>query len=78
MKKLLTLFLFIGLTSCEMKPVPAPESISTKEIRSTNNDEIDIIIVDGCEYITWRRYEGSYNSYSSGIVHKGNCRNHTN
>ena len=74
MKKLLVFFvIMIALASCH--PLPT-KHLSTNEIRSNDDDIINTMLIDGCEYITWRRWEGGYNSYSSGIVHKGNCKNH--
>jgi hypothetical protein len=44
--------------------------------RSTYDERFNVVTIDGCEYIVYRHYEGGYQSYSSGITHKGNCKNH--
>jgi hypothetical protein len=69
------MILLVVFQSCDKQSSIAQE-LSTKKIRSIDGDLINIIVIDGCEYITWRHYEGPNNSYSSGIVHKENCKNH--
>jgi hypothetical protein len=76
MKKVLVLVATVAaLASCNP---PIRENLSIKQVRSSDDDIINTMVIDGCEYITWRRCEGGYNSFSSGIVHKGNCKNHLN
>lgn len=65
--------LALAVLSCNP---PVREKLSTKVVRSDDDDIVNTMVIDGCEYITWRRWEGGYSSYSSGIVHKGNCKNH--
>lgn len=39
-----------------------------------NNSDYSVVIIDSCEYVVFDRNNFSYNSHSSGITHKGNCR----
>jgi hypothetical protein len=79
MKRVLVLVATVAaLASCKLPVRENQENLSIKQVRSSDDDIINTMVIDGCEYITWRRTEGIYNSFSSGIVHKGNCKNHLN
>ncbi len=39
--------------------------------RQRISNSIDVIVVDGCEYVRYQGYK------SGGLTHKGNCKNHT-
>ena len=74
MKKYIILSaLALAVLSCNPR---GRTKLSTNVVVSEDNDIVNTMVIDGCEYITWRRWEGEYSSYSSGIVHKGNCKNH--
>ena len=77
MKKYITLLgIVVALASCDDID-SSKENISVKKVLSSDGDQINMIVIDGCEYITWRKFEGGYSSFSSGITHKANCKNHT-
>lgn len=35
----------------------------------------NIVVIDGCEYITYQNALTGSNNYSFAITHKGNCKN---
>ena len=60
---LFILFLTVGFSACNQKPV------ETKEPQILNEDYVDVMIYDSCEYIVVG--SGSHRWGS----HKGNCKN---
>ncbi len=69
MKKVLFIIVcVIGITSCETKPVEG--STKTKQIGDYN-----VIIIDGCEYLEYRKGSGDNRVYS--LTHKGNCKSNS-
>jgi hypothetical protein len=49
------------------------KELERKFFRPKSNDDIEIRIIDSCEYIIYSKYNTG--GYSSGICHKSNCRN---
>jgi hypothetical protein len=62
---LLAVVISVGLVGCGHL-----ESESQRMEKSENNQKHPIIVIDGCQYITWR---GSHSEV--GFTHKGNCNN---
>ena len=76
MKKIIIItILIIGLYSCQrVEDSQQNESLKSVETENTSNNNIKIVVVDGCEYVLYR-LDGHRES-SGGITHKGNCSNH--
>ena len=67
-KALLIIVCTIGIVSCGQGP-PIDGSNKTGEI-----GDYTIVVIDGCEYLEYRRGGGESAVYS--LTHKGNCNNH--
>ena len=62
-------FLIVGCQEREQ----TPEQQTTTRMELTH--DIEILTIDGCQYI--KATEGFGNSMSVSIIHKANCPNHT-
>ena len=63
--------LALMLSHCEASP---PESdANVGDSQSTSNSEIEIIEIDGHEYIIWERHHGSSDNVG-GICHSESCK----
>jgi hypothetical protein len=69
MKKILFIIVCaMGMVSCgPQEPIEGSNVVG--EIGS-----FSIVVIDGCEYLEYRRGMGDNRVYS--LTHKGNCRNH--
>ena len=81
MKKLVCIpFLVICLISigCDQKPSKDEDSKLEHEteetIHSMEEGDVEIISIDGCEYIVYKESEGANHAYGY-MAHKGNCAN---
>ena len=66
------------LTGCEEK---APKEVDTKVereaemgIKQVAIEDVEVVVIDGCEYIIYKETSGSNQGYGF-MAHKGNCKN---
>ena len=81
MKNRLLIFAAIALgllTGCEEK---APKEVDTKveqkaemSIKQVAIEDVEVVVIDGCEYIIYKETSGSNQGYGF-MAHKGNCKN---
>lgn len=69
MKKLLIAVMLLTLVSCDETNLEAKEAKITGYFINANREPLDVITVDGCQYL--------YGDWGSGSVltHKGDCNN---
>lgn len=75
MKKLIVLVMLIGLVSCEYghHSTGSKSDIPTEEFKSTGNQFIDIVNIDGHDYLVFFKKRGS--AGGGGICHSESCAN---
>lgn len=75
---LLLLFAILLFIGCEEKFAPEKESKTEHEaensIHNVTVGDVEIIIIDGCEYIIYKERNGNNQGYGY-MAHKGNCKN---
>lgn len=66
------------LTGCEEK---APKEVDTRvereaemSIKQVALEDVEVVVIDGCEYIIYKETSGSNQGYGF-MAHKGNCKN---
>ncbi|HNT80836.1 MAG TPA: hypothetical protein PKH65_09165 [Bacteroidia bacterium] len=74
----LTLILILSLLSCE-EPVKPDEDTplehkTEQAIHAIPHGDVEIINIDGCQYIVYKETEGANLGYGY-MAHKGNCKN---
>jgi len=69
---------FFILTGCEQQPKNEEDSTlehkTEKIIHSIKEGDVEIISIEGCEYIVYKEAEGANHAYGY-MAHKGNCSN---
>lgn len=76
------IFLVIGilifLSSCEKKKIVEEDTLlehdTETRMHNINPGDVEILIIDSCEYIIYKEVEGS-NKATGYMAHKGNCKN---
>lgn len=81
MKNLISTILIvlsIIFTSCEQPKAPeedTPLEHSTEnQIKAIIKGDVEIIVIDNCEYIIYKEIEGNNHAFGY-MAHKGNCNN---
>jgi len=75
MKKLIVLVMLIGLVSCEHghSNTGSKSDIPTEEFKSTGNEFINIVNIDGHDYLVF--FKKRFDSGGGGICHSESCTN---
>lgn len=75
LKYLFPAFLILAMTQCG---IPDHKS-EHRSGASTHNSRIDVVRIDGCEYLIMKGYNHKngmvYTTKAGGITHKANCDN---
>lgn len=72
-------FLFLITASGCRQPRPVEEDSPLEHrteslIDSVKHDDVEILVIDKCQYIVYKEVEGSNRAYGY-MAHKGNCNN---
>jgi len=80
MKNLIIILIYFTflLTGCEQptkneEDTPIEHDVEVT-IHSIKKGDVEIISIDGCEYIVYKEAEGANQTYGY-MAHKGNCKN---
>ncbi len=78
-KMFLSLALLLFLFGCDPGQEPKDEDsvlehIAEEKIHQVHSDDLEIIVVDGCEYMVFKDHSGSNKGFGF-MAHKGNCKN---
>ena len=68
----------LGFASCEQpKPIEEDTELEHKTeetIHAITNGDVEILEIDGCQYIVYKELDGPNRGYGY-MAHKGNCSN---
>jgi len=73
-------FLFLGVmfSNCEQpkqkEEDSALEHVTEITIHNVHKDDLEILLIDKCEYIIYKESDGANRAYGF-MSHKGNCKN---
>jgi len=70
--------IFFIIISCEQVPKKDEDSKLEHDteisIHNIKKDDVEILLIDGCEYIVYKESDGANRAYGY-MSHKGNCKN---
>lgn len=67
--------LFVSCETSEKKDEDTPLEHQTEiSIHDVKKDDVEILLIDGCEYIVYKESDGANKAYGY-MSHKGNCKN---